>query len=236
MLDIKEIILKENYDFHDLVDIMAILRTEEIGCPWDIEQTHKSIRNNFIEEVYEAVEAIDTDDADLLKEELGDVLMQVVFHAGISASEGDFNIDDVCDGVCKKLILRHPHVFGDVSVADSNEVLTNWDAIKRVEKQQQTFSKVLDDVARTLPSLVRAQKLRKKSVKAGMCSYSTAEDLKSVSETLADKLSNSSVSEKDIADILTVVVDVAQQSGFDAEQILYDRCEDIVKEAGSFEP
>ena len=101
---------KENYNFNDLVEIVKILRAPD-GCPWDREQTHKSIRSNFIEETYEAVEAIDTDDLDLLKEELGDVLLQVALHAEIESEQGTFDINDVCDGICKKLIIRHPHVF-----------------------------------------------------------------------------------------------------------------------------
>ena len=121
---------KDNYKFEDLVDIVSILRSEN-GCDWDKEQTHKSIRKGFIEEVYEAVEAIDTENPELLCEELGDVLLQVVFHARISAEDKEFDIDDVCDGICKKLIYRHPHVFGDVKVKNSAEILENWDTLKK---------------------------------------------------------------------------------------------------------
>ena len=119
----------------DLLKIMEMLRGEG-GCPWDREQTHQSIRKNMIEEAYETAEAIDLGDAVMLREELGDVLMQVVFHARISQEEGGFSFDDVCDGICKKLILRHPHIFGSVQVSDSAEVLKNWDAIKKEEKGQ----------------------------------------------------------------------------------------------------
>ena len=117
---------KENYNFNDLVEIVKILRAPD-GCPWDREQTHKSIRSNFIEETYEAVEAIDTDDLDLLKEELGDVLLQVALHAEIESEQGTFDINDVCDGICKKLIIRHPHVFGDVNADTTEKVLKNSD-------------------------------------------------------------------------------------------------------------
>lgn len=120
---------KNKYNFDDLIKIVSILRSPG-GCPWDREQTHKSIRANFIEETYEAIEAIDNDDPELLKEELGDVLLQVALHAQMESEAGRFNIDDVADGVCKKLIVRHPHVFGDVKADNSNEVLKNWDAIK----------------------------------------------------------------------------------------------------------
>ena len=120
---------KDHYNIDDLLEIMKILRSPE-GCPWDREQTHESIRQNFIEETYEAIEAIDTKDTELLKEELGDVLMQVVFHALMEEEAGKFDFSDVADGVCHKLIIRHPHVFGNVVAADSDQVLKNWDAIK----------------------------------------------------------------------------------------------------------
>ena len=121
---------KETYTIEDLLQIVRILRSPG-GCPWDREQTHHSIRACLIEETYEAVEAIDTEDTELLKEELGDVLLQVVFHADLEAEAGRFDFDQVADGICKKLIVRHPHVFGDVHVQDSAEVLKNWDAIKK---------------------------------------------------------------------------------------------------------
>ena len=152
---------KDNYDFEDLVAIVKLLRSEN-GCAWDREQTHKSMRKDFIEEVYEVIEAIDTEDKTLLTEELGDVLLQVVFHSRIAEENGDFDINDVADGICKKLIHRHPHVFGDVEVKDSAEILENWGEIKKKEKRQTTPAKELDDVARSLPSLMRTQKLIKR--------------------------------------------------------------------------
>ena len=157
---------KDSYRFEDLVEIMAILRGEG-GCPWDREQDHKSIRQNLLEEAYETAEAIDMDDPAMLCEELGDVLLQVVFHARMEAEKGGFTIDDVADGVCKKLILRHPHIFGDVKVANSAEVLANWDEIKKKEKAQKTATDTLTAVARSLPALMRAEKVQKKAKKAG---------------------------------------------------------------------
>ncbi len=121
---------KERYDINDLLRIMEILRSEN-GCPWDREQDHKSIRKDFLEEVYEVCEAIDLDDSELMKEELGDVLLQVVFHARIEEEKGNFAFADSVNDVCRKLIIRHPHVFGDVTVADSGEVLKNWNDIKQ---------------------------------------------------------------------------------------------------------
>ena len=158
---------KEAYNITDLIGIMRILRSPD-GCPWDKVQTHESIRQNFIEETYEAVEAIDKGDSPLLREELGDVLMQVIFHSLMEEEEGRFNFDDVCDDVCKKLIIRHPHVFGNVEADTPDEVLRNWDAIKMQTKSQQSFADSVDDVARSLPALMRAQKVQKRSAKSGM--------------------------------------------------------------------
>ena len=152
---------KDSYNVKDLEEIVRILRAPG-GCPWDAEQTHQSIRRNFLEEAYEAVEAIDEENPDHLKEELGDVLLQVLFHARMEQEAGRFNLDDVADGVCKKLIYRHPHVFGDVSVTGTGEVLTNWEELKRKEKGQATNTDALDAVARSLPALWRAERCRKR--------------------------------------------------------------------------
>ena len=128
---------KPRYGYEDLLEIIRLLRSPE-GCPWDRVQTHQSIRRGMLEEAYEAAEAIDTDNAALLKEELGDVLMQVVFHAGIEADAGRFDMDDVCDGVVKKLLYRHPHVFGDGQAETADTVPASWEQLKRQEKGQKT--------------------------------------------------------------------------------------------------
>lgn len=159
---------KEKYDIADLLEIMEILRRPEGGCPWDAAQTHASIRRNFIEETYEVIEAIDKDDKALLCEELGDVLMQVVFHTELEREAGNFDFNDVADGICKKLIERHPHVFGEVHVENAEEVLTNWDAIKRQSKKQQTYTSAMQAVPRELPALMRAEKIHHKAVKSGV--------------------------------------------------------------------
>ena len=151
---------KEKYSVSDLISIMALLRGEG-GCPWDREQDHLTIRKNLIEEAYEVVEAIDAGDPEMLCEELGDLLLQVVFHSRISEEEGDFSIEEVADGICRKLIHRHPHIFSDVVVKDSGEVLENWDAIKKQEKGQKTASDTLHSVPKVLPALMRSQKVQK---------------------------------------------------------------------------
>ena len=153
---------KEHYTADDLLAILAILRDPENGCPWDKVQTHTSIRMNFLEEAYEAVDAIDLDDPELLCEELGDVLMQVGFHTQIEQEAGRFTWQQVCDGVCRKLIDRHPHIFGgDTSIKD-------WDALKNKEKGRTTLADELNTVPTTLPALMRAQKLQKRAVRCGV--------------------------------------------------------------------
>ena len=137
---------KDSYGVKDLEEIVRLLRAPG-GCPWDAEQTHQSIRRNFLEEAYEAVEAIDEGSPEHLKEELGDVLLQVVFHALMEQEAGRFDLDAVADGICKKLIFRHPHVFGEVSVSGTGEVLSNWEELKRKEKGQATNTDALEAVA-----------------------------------------------------------------------------------------
>lgn len=157
---------KEKYDINDLLEIMVHLRSPG-GCPWDAEQTHESIRNSFIEETYEVIEAINKKDKELLQEELGDVLLQVVFHARMEEEAGSFNFSDVCDGICKKLVERHPHVFGDVSVENTDDVLRNWDTIKRKSKGQKTQGSAMEKIPKEMPALMRAEKIQSKAKKAG---------------------------------------------------------------------
>lgn len=164
-MEFGELVNKQSYDFDDLCEIIRILRSEN-GCPWDREQTHESIRKNLIEETYEVVEAIDTDDSALLCEELGDLMLQVVFHSKMAEEERQFDINDVCDGICKKLIVRHPHIFSDTRVKTSAEVLKNWEEIKRRTKAE-TRSSAIDGIPPSLPSLMRASKASKKMYEAG---------------------------------------------------------------------
>lgn len=157
---------KDKYNVYDLVDIIRLLRAEG-GCPWDIEQTHESIRQCLIEETYETIEAINKKSIPMLREELGDVLMQVIFHAQIETENGNFTIDDVADENAKKMIIRHPHVFGTVNVDGVDDVLTNWDEIKRQTKKQKSVSESIDSIPRELPALMRAQKTQRKASKVG---------------------------------------------------------------------
>lgn len=215
---------KEAYNITDLIGIMRILRSPD-GCPWDKVQTHESIRQNFIEETYEAVEAIDKGDSPLLREELGDVLMQVIFHSLMEEEEGRFNFDDVCDDVCKKLIIRHPHVFGNVEADTPDEVLRNWDAIKMQTKSQESYADSVDDVARSLPALMRAQKVQKRSAKSGM----DFEDIESAADKVLEehaelltavKSGDKAKTEDELGDLLFSVVNIARFVGADAELAL----------------
>ncbi|BEP27899.1 bifunctional methyltransferase/pyrophosphohydrolase YabN [Helicovermis profundi] len=158
--------VNRKYFFEDLISIMKRLRSID-GCPWDREQTHKSLRDSLLEESYEVIEAIEDDDLYLLEEELGDLLLQIVFHSVIANENGYFNIHDVTTGISKKLINRHPHVFGDIDVKDSDEVLKNWEIIKKEEKNEKTTTDSMKRIAKTLPSLVRATKVQKKAKEVG---------------------------------------------------------------------
>ena len=217
---------KSRYDFSDLVDIMKILRSPE-GCPWDRVQTHESIRRDFIEETYEAIEAIDTKDTALLREELGDVLLQVVFHAVMEEEVGTFNIDDVCDEVCKKLIVRQPHVFADTIADTPDEVLKNWDQIKMKTKSQKSQSEVLSSVSKSLPALMYSQKVQQKAAKVGFDFEKTEDALDKVSEELAelknaiDKNDAENMNEE-LGDLLFSVVNVSRFIKVDSEKALYD--------------
>ncbi|WP_196603034.1 nucleoside triphosphate pyrophosphohydrolase [Pectinatus frisingensis] len=213
---------QKSFTLTPLMDIIKRLR-EPGGCPWDIVQTHKSLRRNLVEEVYEVIEAIDMNDPTLLCEELGDLLMQVVFHARMAEETGLFSIQDVVDGVTAKLVRRHPHVFGDVTVKDAGEVLMNWEAIKRQEKQYR--KSVLDGIPKDLPSLMSAYKLQNKASKVGF----DWPDIKPVWEKLAEEIkelqqaaagSDKSAVEEELGDVLFTVVNLSRFLQVDAEMAL----------------
>ncbi|HIT53797.1 MAG TPA: nucleoside triphosphate pyrophosphohydrolase [Candidatus Fimivicinus intestinavium] len=219
-----DFVYKDVYEIGDLLEIIRRLRSEG-GCPWDREQTHESIKKNLIEETYEVIEAINKQDKTLLCEELGDVLMQVVFHAQIEAEAGAFTFADVADGVCKKLIERHPHVFGEVQVSGSDEVLRNWDDIKKRSKGQKSQTETMLSVPRELPALMRAGKIQKKAAKVGFDwpEVSGAVD-KLYEETSELSAAIESGSEADmveeLGDLLFSVVNVSRFVGCDAEEAL----------------
>lgn len=220
---------KPKYGFEDLLQIMKMLRAPG-GCPWDREQTHKSIRQNFIEETYEVIEAIDTEDRELLKEELGDVLLQVVFHSEMESEVGSFDINDVCDGICKKLIVRHPHIFADVKADTTDEVLSNWDKIKMQTKSQKTQSDAMDSVSKSLPSLMRSEKLQKKAAKVGFDWPDVSGALQKVEEETQElkkaiEDGDKKGMEEKLGDLLFSVVNVSRFLRVDSEEALYHACD-----------
>jgi tetrapyrrole methylase family protein / MazG family protein len=218
-----DLIRKKSFDCNDLVEIVRILRAPG-GCQWDQAQTHESIRRNFLEEAYEVAEAIDEGSTEHLKEELGDVLLQVVFHSSIEQDAGHFDLNDVADGVCRKLIYRHPHVFGDVTVHSTDEILSNWEELKKKEKGQETQADALDAVARTLPALWRAEKVQKKAAKVGFDWPDVSGAMEKVSEETAE-LSAAMAGDGDVTeelgDLLFAVVNAARFLKVDPEDALH---------------
>lgn len=206
----------------ELIEVIRRLRAPD-GCQWDREQTHSSLRPNMLEEAYEAVDAIDDNDMTHLKEELGDVLLQVVLHAQIASEEGAFTIDDVAKGIKDKLIHRHPHVFGDVKVNSTSEILANWDKLKAEEKTHRKSA--MDGISRAQSALMSAQKISKKAVKTGFewpnedslyeCIFSEFDEFKE-----AKQENDKAHMEEEFGDILFAVVNLARWNKIDAEQAL----------------
>ena len=228
---------KEKYNFNDLLRIMEILRAPD-GCMWDREQDHQSIRRNFIEETYEVCEAIDEQDPEHLKEELGDVLLQVVFHTEMEKEKGVFDIGDVADGICKKLIYRHPHIFGTVEVGSSEEILRNWDELKRKEKHQETDTSALEGVAKSLPGLIRAEKLQKKVAKVGFDWENAQGALEKVEEELDEvkrAVAGDGDPEEELGDLLFAVVNVARHLKVDPERAMEKTCNKFVRRFAEME-
>lgn len=219
----KETILaKTAYNADDLITIVEILRAPG-GCPWDREQTHASIRNDLIEETYEVIEAIDKEDPALLREELGDVLLQVAMHAQMEREAGHCTFDDIANDVCAKMVHRHPHVFGEVVADTSEKVLSNWEVIKSEEKERRTVTDKLHSIPRQLPALMRAVKVGKKAAvldfpDAESVAYKVEEELREVREAMA--ANDKAKMEEEIGDLLLTVASLARKLGVDAERAL----------------
>lgn len=230
---------KDSYDIDDLREIMELLRSEE-GCPWDRVQTHATIRNNLLEEAYEAADAIDQADDKALCEELGDVLLQVVFHSRMAEEAGRFDLDQVADGICKKLILRHPHVFGEVKADTPEQVLTNWDKIKQVEKHQETAAATLESVPHAFPALMRAQKVQKRAGKAGFDWTDISGALEKLPEETAElrealNTKNPDAIAEEMGDLLFACVNVARFAGLEAEETLQRSTDKFIRRFAAVE-
>ena len=216
--------IKDKYNIEDLLAIMRILRAPG-GCPWDAEQNHETIKKNLIEETYEVIEAVNKQDTELLKEELGDVLLQVVFHAAMEEEKGVFDFTDVADGICKKLIERHPHVFGETVISGVDDVLTNWDSIKRKTKGQKTTTQSMLSVPRELPALMRATKLQKKAADVGFDWSDVSGALDKLQEEIdelrqAVENRDSENMSEELGDVLFSAVNVSRFIKTDAEEAL----------------
>ncbi len=212
-------------DFQSLVDVMARLRDPQNGCPWDREQTSQTLKRYVIEEAYEVVEAIDSGDPVKLREELGDLLLQVVFLAQLSQECGEFDVRDVARGIVEKLIRRHPHVFGNVSVTGTEQVLANWEQIKRTEAGYEDRHSILDGIPAGLPALMRALEVSKRVVKVGFEWPSVAEVLNKVEEEIAELRVEIAAGDTprvadELGDLLFTLVNVARHLQVDPEDAL----------------
>lgn len=234
---IKSLPKKERYNIDDLVDLVTVLRDKDRGCPWDKVQTHGSIKKDFLEEVYEVMEAIDCDSPEMLREELGDVLLQVVFHVVLEEEQEHFLLEDVITELCQKLIIRHPHVFGEVQADTVDKVLTNWDSIKKETKGQETYADTLKSVPKNFPALMRAQKLGKRAARAGLdFSKNEAENCeKDMYAAVVDALSRVKAADEmdedpsgDIGNLLMLCANLARRLGCDAEECLADSCNGFI--------
>ena len=213
---------KKYKNLEELIDVVAKLRAPD-GCPWDREQTHTSLRPNMLEEAYEAVDAIDENDMAHLREELGDVLLQVLLHSQIASESNEFTLDDVAKELKEKLIHRHPHVFGTAKINNADEVLKTWDKLKSEEKIERKSA--MDGLSRSQAALISAQKISKRAVKTGFewpneeslyeCVMSEIEEFK---EAEIEKDKNHM--EEEMGDILFAIVNLARWNKIDAEQAL----------------
>lgn len=216
--------IKDNYNINDLIRLVTVLRAPG-GCPWDREQTHESIKKNFIEETYEVIEAINKGDCESLREELGDVLLQVALHSEMEREKGTFDFDDVVNDICKKLVIRHPHVFGGLTAENGSEALKNWDDIKLKTKGLKKQSESMIKVPREFPALMRAQKIQQKAAKAGFDWKNKDGALNKLFEEINElKIALLSGNKKDIedefGDVLFSCVNISRFIGVDSEEAL----------------
>ena len=229
-----DFLCKESYDLRDFVALVSYLRSPN-GCPWDQVQTHESIRRNFLEETYEACEAIDAGDLVHMREELGDVLMQVLFHTDIEREAGHFDIDDVADAACKKLVYRHPHVF-----RRNEPDAPDWDTMKQRERAQTTIAEAMDSVARSLPALWRCDKIQTKAAKTGFewpDVYAALDKVDEETRELRAAVASGDTEAigDELGDLLFAAVKVARFAGIDPEQAAHAACEKFIRRFSAME-
>lgn len=230
---------KERYGLYDLMRIVRVLRGEN-GCPWDKEQTHESLRQYILEEAYEAVDAIDAEDVCALYDELGDAFLQIALHAQIGKECGEFDIDDVATAVCKKMIHRHPHVFAETAVDTTQEVITNWEAIKREEKKNESFVSVLRDIPRCMGAMMRAYKLQKKASAIGFDWKEPEKAFLKVEEELEEwkvelLAGKREAAEEEAGDLLFSIINVLRLQKTNPELCLNMTCEKFIERMGHME-
>lgn len=209
-----EFLEKKRYGFEDLIEVMEVLRGT-CGCPWDLEQTHESLKNSTLEETYEVIEAINNNDIENLKEELGDLLLHVIFHSKIAKDNDNFTIDDVCHNIVEKLIRRHPHVFSVKEMNNSEEVLQQWEEIKSKEKNNPLIYETLEDVPKAFPALLRAYKVQKKASKVGFDFKCSADAFSKVYEEIneledAIQLGDNNQINNEYGDLLFSIVNISR--------------------------
>lgn len=231
--------IKDRYDIGDLLEIIKVLRAPG-GCPWDAEQTHTSIKKNFIEETYEVVEAINKNNSDMLREELGDVLLQIVMHTEMEREQGGFCFEDVVDEVVKKLVARHPHVFGDVVAENSSQALESWNEAKSRLKGEKNKTQSMQSVPRELPALMRAQKVQHKASKAGFDWRSAHGAFDKLYEEInelkiAMNQGDSSLIEDEFGDVLFSCVNIARFINVDSEEALTKSTDKFISRFSSVE-
>ena len=224
---------KDRYDINDLISIIALLRTPQ-GCPWDREQTHESIKKNFIEETYEVIEAINKHSVEGLREELGDVLMQVALHCQMESECNNFDFNDVCNELCQKLVIRHPHVFGDVKAENTQDALKSWDSVKQQTKGYKSRYQSMVSVPIELPALMRAQKVQEKASKAGFDWRDKDGAISKINEDINELLNavehNSQPEiEDEFGDLLFSCVNVSRFLNVDSEEALKKATDKFIK-------
>ena len=211
-----------HHDINLLANIMARLRDPESGCPWDVEQNFATIAPYTVEEAYEVADAIERNDLLALKDELGDLLLQVVFHSQMASESGSFNLQDVIDGICEKMVRRHPHVFSDVDADDAHTVVANWESIKAAERSNHADDSALAGVALALPALLRTQKIQKRAARTGFDWPDATGARDKIFEEIKEVDEASSHQERtdEIGDLLFAVVNLARFHDVDAEAAL----------------
>ena len=228
-----DFVCKENYDLEDYIALISYLRSEK-GCPWDRVQTHESLRRSLLEEAYEVCEAIDEADPVHLREELGDLLLQVIFHASIEQDAGSFDMNAIADAACKKLVFRHPHVFGEITADTPDQVLDTWERVKRKERAQKTTASAMDTVPHGLPALWRCEKIQSKAAKSGFdwpVVSGAMDKLREETDELQQGIDNEDLPniEEELGDVLFSAVNVMRFYDLDPETTLHKACDKFIR-------